>query len=231
MVSLPRDLYLPNRCTQSYTRLNANFNGCGDDINGATLLSGAVEDFTGVDVDHFALFTFDGFEEIVDEVGGVEICVDYAVRDRKAELDLPAGCTEATGAQALAWVRSRSTLEYVNGAWRTMEDVSDLTRNERQQDMILTMLEKAAEFDSPQELAGVVRSVGNAFTLDNQFSLSSAINLAWDLRGLDRDDIVRLTVPVENYETADGAQVLLATTPFDTLLAEYVAAPGADLPK
>jgi LCP family protein required for cell wall assembly len=231
MVSLPRDLYLPNRCTQSYTRLNANFNGCGDDINGATLLSGAVEDFTGVDVDHFALFTFDGFEEIVDEVGGVEICVDYAVRDRKAELDLPAGCTEATGAQALAWVRSRSTLEYVNGAWRTMEDVSDLTRNERQQDMILTMLEKAAEFDSPQELAGVVRSVGNAFTLDNQFSLSSAINLAWDLRGLDRDDIVRLTVPVENYETADGAQVLLATTPFDTLLAEYVAAPGADLPE
>jgi LCP family protein required for cell wall assembly len=231
MVSLPRDLYLPNRCSQGYTRLNANFNGCGDEINGATLLSGAVEDFTGVEIDHFALFTFDGFEEIIDEVGGVEICVDHPVRDRKAFLDLPAGCTNATGEQALAWVRSRSTLEYVNGTWRTMEDVSDLTRNERQQDVILTMLGKAAEFDSPQELAGVVRSLTNAFTLDDQLGLSDAINLAWDLRGTKPADVVRLKVPVENYETTAGAQVLVATRPFDELLEEHFAAPVSDLPE
>jgi LCP family protein required for cell wall assembly len=231
MVSLPRDLYLPNRCTQDYTRLNANFNGCGDNINGATLLSGAIEDFTGVAVDHFALFTFNGFEEIIDEVGGVEICVDYRVRDRKAELDLPAGCTNATGAQALAWVRSRSTLEYANGVWRTMPNVSDLTRNERQQDIILAMLEKAAEFDSPQELAGVVRSVSSAFTLDDQLSLGDAVGLAWDLRGLDRSDIVRLTIPVEDYRTSEGALVLVPTAPFNSLLEEYVAAPVAELPE
>ncbi len=231
MVSLPRDLYLPNRCTQNYTRLNANFNGCGDDINGATLLSGAVEDFTGVQIDHFALFTFDGFEEIIDEVGGVEICVDNAVRDRKADLNLAAGCTDASGAQALAWVRSRSTLEYVDGVWRTMPNVSDLTRNERQQDVILRMLEKASEFDSPQELAGVVRSVSNAFTLDDKLSLTDVIGLAWDLRGLDGEDIVRLTIPVEDYRTSEGALVLVATTPFDALLKEYIAAPQADLPE
>lgn len=231
MVSLPRDLYLPNRCTQGYTRLNANFVGCGDDINGATLLSGAVEDFTGVEVDHFALFTFQGFEEIIDEVGGVEICVENAVRDRKAKLSLPAGCTQASGADALAWVRSRSTLEYVNGAWRTMDNVSDLTRNERQQDMILAMLDKAAQFDSPQELAGVVRSVGNAFTLDDQLGLSDAINLAWDLRDLDAKDIIRLRIPVDNHKTSDGAQVLVATLPFDEVLGEFVAAPIPDLPE
>lgn len=231
MVSLPRDLYLPNRCMQDYTRLNANLNGCGDDINGPTLLSGAVEDFTGIEVDHFALFTFDGFAEIIDEVGGVEICVDYPVRDRKAFLDLPAGCTNATGEQALAWVRSRSTLEYVDGAWRIMDGVSDLTRNERQQDMILAMLDKVSEFDSPQELAGVVRSLSNAFTLDDQLGLSKAISVAWGLRGLKATDIVRLKVPVANYETNDGAQVLVATRPFDELLEEYSAAPAEELPE
>ncbi|MCP4968211.1 MAG: hypothetical protein GY926_23625 [bacterium] len=231
LVSLPRDLYLPNRCAEAYTRLNANFNGCGDEINGATLLSGAVTDFTGVDVNHFALFTFDGFEEIIDEVGGVEICVDHAVRDRKAFLNLPAGCTNATGAEALAWVRSRSTLEMVDGVWRTMEDVSDLTRNERQQDVILAMLEKASEFDSPQELAGVVRSVGNAFTLDDQLTLSEAAGLAWDLRGLRSEDIVRLRIPVEHYVTAEGAQVLVATMPFDDLLQQYLAAPVNESPE
>lgn len=231
LVSLPRDLYLPNRCAEAYTRLNANFSGCGEEINGATLLSGAVADFTGVGVDHFALFTFDGFEEIIDEVGSIEICVDYPVRDRKAFLNLPAGCTNATGAQALAWVRSRTTLEYVNGVWRIMQDVSDLTRNERQQDVILAMLEKASEFDSPQELAGVVRSVGNAFTLDNQLSLADAAGLAWDLRGLRSDDVIRLRIPVENYLTSEGAQVLVATTPFNDLLDEYFAASPAETPE
>lgn len=230
MVSLPRDLYLPNRCTQGYSRLNANFNGCGDEINGATLLSGAVEDFTGVEVDHFALFTFDGFEEIIDEVGGVEICVDHAVRDRKAELNLPAGCTTATGAEALAWVRSRSTLEYVDGVWRTMDDVSDLTRNERQQDMILAMLEKASDFDSPQEMAGMVRSLSNAFTLDDQLGLAEAVSTAWDLRGLNPTTIVRIRIPVDPHETAEGAQVLVATVPFDELLSEYFAAPAGEAP-
>jgi LCP family protein required for cell wall assembly len=224
MVSLPRDLYLPNRCTQGYTRLNANFNGCGESINGPTLLAAAVEDFTGVHVDHFALFTFSGFEEIIDQVGGIKICVDYAVRDYKSDLDLPAGCTVASGAQALAWVRSRHTLEYVNGSWRTMPGVSDLTRNERQQDVILAMLKKAGKFDSPRQLAGVVSSVSNAFTLDDQLGLSDAIGLAWDLRNLDPTDFVRLTIPVENYETAAGAQVLLPTVPFDELLSEYYAA-------
>jgi LCP family protein required for cell wall assembly len=231
LVSLPRDLYLPNRCAEAYTRLNANYNGCGEEINGATLLSGAVADFTGVGVDHFALFTFDGFEEIIDEVGGVEICLDYAVRDRKAFLNLPAGCTDATGAEALAWVRSRSTLEMVDGVWRTMTDVSDLTRNERQQDVILAMLEKASEFDSPQELAGVVRSVGNAFTLDDQLSLSEAVGLAWDLRGLRSEDIIRLRIPVESYVTAEGAQVLVATMPFDDLLQAFFAAPVTEAPE
>ena len=60
IVSLPRDLYVPNRCTNDYTRINATLHGCGD-INGPTALSLAVEDFTGIAVDHFALFDFDGF--------------------------------------------------------------------------------------------------------------------------------------------------------------------------
>jgi anionic cell wall polymer biosynthesis LytR-Cps2A-Psr (LCP) family protein len=113
-----------------------------------------------------------------------------------------------------------------------MPNVSDLTRNQRQQDMIMRMLEKASEFDSPSELAGVVRSVSNAFTLDDKLSLSDAINLAWDLRGLNRNDIIQLKIPVENYKTADGAQVLLPTEPFHTLLDEYLAAaPGDGTPE
>ena len=217
MTSLPRDLYLPNRCTQGYSRINATLLGCGE-VNGPTLLALAVEDFTGIPVDHFALFDFDGFEAIIDEVGGVEICVDNAVRDRKSELDLPAGCTNALGAQALAWVRSRSTQELRDGRWQVMPRVNDLTRTERQQDVILDMFSKLQSFDTVADLSRIVRSVSEAFTLDDQLGMADAISLAWGLRGLSPGDIVRIEIPVESFETPEGANVLLPTTSFDQLL-------------
>jgi LCP family protein required for cell wall assembly len=219
MTSLPRDLYLPNRCTQGYARINSNLSGCGSEINGPTLLALAVEDFTGIPVDHFALFDFEGFERIIDAVGGVDICVDYAVRDAKSFLDLPAGCSSADGAQALAWVRSRSTQEYVDGRWRTMAGVNDLTRNERQQDVLIQMFAKMREFGSPGELTKKVRSLTDAFTLDDGLRLTAAIDLAWDLRNSSIDEFVRVTIPVIDFLTDDGAQVLLPTQSFDQVLA------------
>lgn len=218
MVSLPRDLYLPNRCTQGLTRLNANFNGCGDDINGATLLSGAVQDFTGLEVDHFALFAMEDFARIIDEIGGTEICVEYPVRDGNG-LALPSGCNLADGATTLMWVRSRTTEEQVDGRWRTMPGVSDLTRNQRQQDLILSMLSRASEFDSPGELTGFVQSLGDAFVLDDGLGLSEAVDLAWSNRHLRPDAFVRLRIPVQPYETSAGAQVLLPTASFSDVLA------------
>jgi LCP family protein required for cell wall assembly len=218
MVSLPRDLYLPNRCTQTYTRINANLAGCGADVNGPTLLALAVEDFTGVEVDHFALFDFEGFEDVIDEVGGIEICVDNAVRDQRSQLDLPAGCTIATGAQALSWVRSRHTQELVNGSWRTMPGVNDLTRNARQQDVILQMIAKLRSFDSVGDLTGKVRSLTGFFTFDDQLGISDAISIAWDLRTIDLGSILRYEIPVAGHVTGAGAQVLIPTAPFSEIL-------------
>jgi len=218
MLSLPRDLYLPNRCGSTYSRINATLRGCGTEVNGPTLLALTVEDFTGIQVDHFALFDFDGFERIIDAVGGVEVCVDRPVRDPKSSLDLGAGCTNASGAQALAWVRSRSTQEQVNGTWRSMRGVNDLTRNERQQDVILAMFSKLKRFDSPSQLAGIVKSLTDEFTLDDQLGVGDAISLAWSLRSLNPDRITRLSIPVRDFTTEDGSRVLLPTDSFASIL-------------
>ena len=218
MLSVPRDLYLPNRCGSAYSRVNATLNGCGASVNGPTLLALAVEDFTGIAVDHFELFDFAGFERIVDAVGGVEICVDNAVRDAKSFLSLPAGCTNASGEQTLAWVRSRSTEEQVGGVWRAMSGVNDLTRNQRQQDVILAMFAKLKEFDSPSQLSAIVESLTNEFTLDDQLGVGDAISLAWSLRSLDPTTITRLTIPVRDFTTDDGSRVLLPTASFAELL-------------
>jgi LCP family protein required for cell wall assembly len=223
MVSLPRDLYIPNRCW-GYGRINSTIKGCDREneevVNGPTLLALTVEDFTGIKVDHFALFDFTGFEEIINGIGGVEICVENAVKDAKAYLDLPAGCTNASGAQALAWVRSRKTLQNVDGAWRSVPGAGDLQRNQHQQELILEMFTKLKRFRSPEDLNRKIAELSDAFTLDDQLGLTEAIALAWQLRDVDLDSIRRLELQVKLSRTKAGQSVLVPTAPFAEVLEE-----------
>lgn len=228
MVSIPRDLYLPNPCSGGYTRINATLNGCASrGVTGPELLTVALEDFTGVQIDHFAAFDFEGFKTIIDRVDGVEICVEHAVRDSHTEppLDLPAGCTVADGGMTLSWVRSRHTQELVDGTWRRMPGVNDLTRNQRQQELLLEALSRLKAFNSITAFSDLVESLTNTFSIDDDLSLGGAIGLAWDMRGLDVDSIQRPTIPVADFTTEAGAQVLRPTATFSEVLES--AYPGA----
>lgn len=231
MVSIPRDLYLPNPCTGGLTRINATLNGCGEIATGPELLTVAVEDFTGVQIDHFALFDFEGFRAVIDQVGGVEICVENDVRDRRTDPDLylPAGCTVADGAMTLSWVRSRHTQELVNGVWREMEGVNDLARTERQQELLLEALRRLKGFGSLTEFGALVEDLAGAFSIDEGLSLGEAINLAWNMRGIDIASIKRPTIPVADYITDRGAYVLLPQASFSEVLASADAEVAAIL--
>ncbi len=223
IVSLPRDLYIQNPCTDKFSRINANLAGCrGGGVSGPDLLAIAVENFTGVAIDHFAIFTFQGFERVIDRVGGITICVDHPTRDTNeglADWRLPAGCSIADGETALGWVRSRHTIQRVDGVWRSVPGVSDLTRNQRQQDVILQMISKAREFNSIGSLLSTIEDLADAFAIDEELSIREAADLAWDARDLDPADIHRLEIPVENHVTESGAAVLLPTVPFSDVLA------------
>ncbi len=223
IVSLPRDLYIENPCTEKFSRINANLAGCrGGGVSGPDLLAIAVENFTGVAIDHFAIFTFQGFERVIDRLGGITICVDHPTRDTNdglAHWSLPAGCSTANGATALGWVRSRHTIQQVDGVWRSVPGVSDLTRNQRQQDVILQMVSKVRAFKSVGSLLSTVEDLADAFVIDEELSMREAADLAWDARDLDPDEVHRLEIPVENHVTAGGAAVLLPTVPFSEVLA------------
>ena len=220
MVSLPRDLYLPNRCTNSYSRVNATFRDCGE-VNAPTMLSLTVGDFTGIKVDNFAIFDFEGFAKVIDGVGGIEICADYPMRDWRAELDFPGGCVNADGAMALAWVRSRHTEQLVNGQWRSVPGAGDLLRNQHQQDVIVELASKLRTFDSPSDLSAKIEELSNAFAVDEGLGAADALSLAWSLRDIDVTSIQRLAIPVKLGKTTAGQSILRATEPFDELLSEF----------
>ena len=223
MMSFPRDLYVTNPCTGGEGRINVLAKGCDKkDINGGTLLSVQISEMTGINVDHFAQFDFEGFVDIIDAVGGIDLCLDYPVRDSRAHLDLPAGCMTVDGDQALAWVRSRHTEEYRDGGWYSMPGASDLLRNQHQQDVILKLFQKLKRYDSPRQLTNTIYQLADAFTLSDTIGLSEAVALAWSMRDIDLDSIKRLEIPVRLTRSPTNQSILIATTsPRDVIEAEY----------
>ncbi len=218
LASLPRDLLVIDPCTGEETKLDRTLAGCGVDVSGPELVALAVEDYTGIGVDHFALFGFDGFVEIIDSIGGVEICVEYALREGGSGI-VPSGCSVVDGATALRWVRSRGTQEFVDGEWRFVEDVSDANRRQRQQTLMFAMLARLKTMRSPAALAGIAGSLGDTVVLGESLSMNDAIGMAWDLRSVSSSRIRRIVVPTEPAVTPDGSFALRGTVPFQELLA------------
>ena len=224
MVSIPRDLWLPNRCKERFSRINANLNGCGDMATGPELLALAVGDFTGVAVDHYARVNFAGFANVINWMGGVSVCVNAPTRDLKSHLEIPAGCMNADGETALAWVRSRHTEQLVGEEWVAVPS-SDFSRQSRQQDVLLQLARKLAAYRSPTSLADALGRLSSAVRLDDGWGLTEIATLGFRYRSLDRDDVIRLKLPTEDYRSSGGAWVLLPQESFnDTLSAVYPAA-------
>ncbi len=220
MASIPRDLYLPNRCTRTYRRINTALGGCKGYATGSELLALTVEDFTGIPVDHFARVSFDGFKRVVDGLGGVTICVEYPTRDVKSELLIETpGCVLADGATTLAWVRSRSTEQLIDGEWKRVAS-SDFVRQTREQNVLFQLGRKLASYSTLGSLTQALENLSYAVRMDSGWSVPEAAALAYRYRNFDKNDVIRLRIPVENYRTEAGALVLLPTASFNDVLAE-----------
>ena len=101
LMSIPRDslVEVPGYGT---TKINAAYA-----FGGPKLLTQAIELNTGIRVDNYVEIGIGGFVDLVDAVGGIEICPKMAMKDPQANLDVKKGCQEADGKTALGYARSR----------------------------------------------------------------------------------------------------------------------------
>ena len=223
LVSLPRDLLIKNSCTGEIQRINSTFqkNDCG---NAAENLSANILNITGLLVDHFALFTFEGFENIIDALNGVEICLERAQREGFS-FELNAGCQIAKGSVALNWVVSRNTEIMVgekvldeNGndasTWEPMSGISDLYRVKKQQEIVISLLNRLNEFNSYTDLYNLIKALELTFTIDESLTIPNATQLLWGYRNFNFAEVMKLTVPTQPYRTQDGKEVLVLTENF-----------------
>ncbi len=126
LISIPRDSYveIPGR---SSNKINASYA-----FGGAPLLVETVENLTGLTVDHVLEVGFLGVVDVVDALGGVELCHDTTVDDWRSDLQWEAGCHVADGDTALAFSRMRYS-----------DPTGDIGRTERQQQLISAVAQEA----------------------------------------------------------------------------------------
>lgn len=193
-VSIPRDskVLLPS-CKQAdgttsdatYARFNEAFY-----LGGAGCTIKAVEQLTGVQINHFIVIDFKGFSKVVDAIGGVEVCLKEAVNDSKSQLKLPKGKSVVKGEQALAFVRARYTLG----------DGSDIGRIDRQQAFLGSAIRKATSLGvlaNPPMLYSMLSETTKALTTDKALaSLDAFTDLAINSSAIKPGDVTFVTVPV-----------------------------------
>ena len=128
LISITRDSYVdipghnPNKINASYA------------FGGPELLVETVEQLTGYKVNHYVEVGFGGVQNIVDAVGGVELCLDQNVSDEKSELEWEAGCHLSDGKTALAFSRMRYA-----------DKQGDIGRGNRQRQVISAVAAKIKE--------------------------------------------------------------------------------------
>jgi LCP family protein required for cell wall assembly len=214
VVSLPRDSWvdIPGH---GMNKINAAIG-----LGGIPLMVQTVEHVTGLTINDFIEVNFLGFVKVIDALGGVNICLPYAVDDAYTGLHLPAGVHHVDGITALKFARDRHSFA-----------ASDLARISDQQQLMSSLFAEATNsgiLANPFRLQQFVASVTAAIKVDRNFNL---VRMAGELRGIRSENVTFRTVPLAsaNYITPTGQDAVLwnataASALFTSLRNDTIAA-------
>jgi LCP family protein required for cell wall assembly len=200
VMSIPRDTMVPMyQCASgpghtgqqadpnSFVQINSLLQ-----IGGPTCLWKTVEQATGIRIDHFIGIGMLGFVKVVNDLGGVNVCVPYKVNDPVSGLDLTSGEHHINGIQALAF-------------WRTREELgtgSDLQRIQRDQFMSAQVVKGVLHsglLSNPIRLLNVVTDAAASMTTDSGMSVSDLMQIGESFRSLSSQNVQFVTVPNEPW--------------------------------
>ena len=203
LISVPRDL-LVLRDDQSLTRLALTL------LDGPEAVVDALCRSIGVGVDRVIIVKFDGFRELVDAVGGVDVHFDAPVRDDYTGLDVEQpGIVHMDGTAALALVRSRHPLTPdASGEWQPM----DVTGDVRSRQARLVLKDVAAKIDlawwSPFSSIKQLWALTSALAVDDAANLFDLRHASGQLAAIGNADETELPVTVFGTGDIPTAQLL-----------------------
>jgi len=148
MVSIPRD-----------TRTEIIGRGMMDKINHAHAFGGVemsiptVENFLDIPIDHYVKINMEGFKEIVDSVGGVEVNNNFAFTENGKTFS--EGTISLDGDSALTYVRMRK-----------QDPRGDFGRADRQKQVVQAVINKSASFSGITKLDNLLGAIGENVKTD-----------------------------------------------------------------
>jgi polyisoprenyl-teichoic acid--peptidoglycan teichoic acid transferase len=159
LLSVPRDLYVEIEPGDK-DRINAayNYGGIDETID-------ALENYSGVPVDHYATIDFEGFEKVIDAMGGVR--VDVGEDQFPEKWRIGEGVQRLNGHKALIFARYRGT----PGA--------DLDRMQRQRELVAALRSEALRWNTvktmPQIMEVMNENVHTDLDLDGAITLGQVL--------------------------------------------------------
>ena len=212
MLSMPRDLWVPIPGQNITTKINTAY-GIGEAQayagGGAQLAKDTVSSLIGRPVDYFVRVNFDGFRELIDLIGGVDIVVASTIHDEEyptadygvETFHLDAGPQHLDGATALKYARTRHTDD-------------DYNRARRQQEIIRAVADKVLSANMiPQLLPRVPQLL---MTMQNSIETDIPIPVGLDLANLVSGSTLREVRQLvldsqygEETYSSEGAWILL----------------------
>lgn len=206
LVSVPRDtmVEIPDCRTTSGDVIPARFGmfnsafayawQAGQDHESAVACDiNLVQHLTGLTLDGFVLVEMGGFVDMVDALGGIDICIPEPIDAPKAQLTLDAGQQVLDGTDALGYARARVGV----GAG------TDPERIERQQHLMSAFVDDVLShnvlFDAP-ELYGMAQAALRSLSVSPSLnSLPDLAGLGFAMQGLRSEDVTFVTTPTEPY--------------------------------
>lgn len=216
VVSIPRDSVVPIlNCTPeggtsgqsaqpSYAieQINATYA-----YGGPGCLWETIEQTTGIHINDFVELTFSGFEQLINALHGVNVCLPEAVNIPLSGLDLSAGVHHVYGREALAF-------------WRSREDLgtgSDPQRIQRDQFLMASLfqgIEHSSLLKSPATMLSVIDTLTShqAVVTDSGMTPSVMLRIGEALRGIKANAVQFVTVPWTTY-TGNAQWINSSQTP------------------
>jgi len=219
ILSLPRDLWVPipghgsERINAAYAFGEADKPGAGPELARKT-----VEQLLGVPIHHYALIGFDGFQKLVDQVGGVIVDVDRPIKDNEypdqnysvRRIFFQPGLQRLDGETALWYVRTRHA-------------DSDFGRARRQQQFLLALRRQVLQLNLLPKAPRIVSALADSVKTD--LRPSEVIALARLAKDIDTAHITNRVIDesmTTHWVTPAGAQVELPHMPAVRKVAQEV---------
>ena len=188
LLSVPRDLYVEVEPGKE-DRINAAYAYGGVDQARAVM-----EGLTGVEIDNYVIVDFEGFEKVIDAIGGVRVDVGSGVFPEK--WNMGEGMEHLNGYKALKYARYRGTPR------------ADLDRIDHQQKLLAALRRQALRWNTVTKLPGAIKTANENVNTD--LGVLQVIPLARALV-INGEDAKMTTDELEGYPTylRDGEQVLM----------------------